>query len=71
MKPLRNTEVSFERLPLETGEGTILRIRHLATGVSVQRVVRSRRERGYRDMLAELTKLVRKFEEADGANAAS
>jgi hypothetical protein len=70
MKPLMGTQVSFERLPLETGEGTVLRLRHLATGVSVQRVVSSQREsHGYREMLADLTKLVRKFEETDDATA--
>ena len=66
MKPLPASEISCERLTSETGEGAILRIRHMPTGVSIQRVIDSRGEsHQWRDMLTELTKLVREFQKTD------
>jgi hypothetical protein len=70
MKPFTGLEVSFERMPSATSDGIVLRLRHMPTGVSIQRVVDSRRESHQRrDMLTELTKLVREFQKADHDNA--
>jgi len=71
MKPLAALELSFERLPSGTDERTVLRLRHMPTGVSVPRVIEGGRESHQRrDMLTELTKLVREFQKADDDNAA-
>src|SRR5690348_6611284 len=71
MKPFRSLDVSFERLPSPTEEGTILRLQHMPTGVSVQRVTDSGQEAHQRrDMLVELAKLVREFQKSDDENPA-
>ncbi len=71
MKPFTGLEVSFDRLPSATGEETVLRLRHMPTGVSVQRIVEAGRESHQRrDMMTELAKLVREFQKTDDDNAA-
>jgi hypothetical protein len=66
MKQLSNGQLSFERLRSETGNGTILRLRHLATGVSVERVIVGRQTgHEYREMLKDLNELVSEFQKVD------
>jgi hypothetical protein len=63
---MKRSEVSVERLRTGTCGETLLRLRHMGTGVSIQRVIGVEPEAHQRQhMFTELAELVREFKMRD------
>jgi hypothetical protein len=70
VKPLNNADISIEHVWCGPGKGAALRIRHLPTGVFVERVIGFEPEGQHRrQMMAQLQKHVHEFQKSDDTNA--